>query len=429
MQVTDQHTQCDEARPNCGNCAKRGTECSFQIFDPVPQIKSSITRQGISSPLIHVFSLDQAAGTNIALSDGLLSPVMQSELRQQVPEKYQIDFEHVLAHFATKTIPTLSPGSAAQNAWHKGLPIFALQHPFVLHGILALGCLHLSTLASTPEEKDRYQTRAATQMNTGLEQYRSEILNIRISNAEALLSFSTLFTTFTNYLSHTECKKALDTVQRGYQDTGPPEELISTLVNSVCNTFRCIRGVLVILVPCWHHLKSGLLQPIVERDWWPSPVVMTPEETVLDQKLRHLETMWSNPDRMYEYSHDTLRAALKSLREAFALNSRLADYAVPGDASEPKMFDWTSIFDWPVSLSLDFISQLEQRRMEPWVIVAHFAVLPSTIEGPFWIDGMGQNILSAAAIVIGEDNWHWIEWPASTIGVNLQTLLHANIVL
>jgi hypothetical protein len=103
----------------------------------------------------------------------------------------------------------------------------------------------------------------------------------------------------------------------------------------ICRIFRSMRGVLVILVPCYHHIRSGILEPILERDWRPAPIVVTAEDIEIDRKLRRLELMWSQPGKTYEYSFDALRSALKDLRENFAVVARLKDCPFPGGMLGP----------------------------------------------------------------------------------------------
>jgi hypothetical protein len=164
----------------------------------------------------------------------------------------------------------------------------------------------------------------------------------------------------------------------------------------MCSIFRSIRGVLVMLVPCWEHLCRGTLQPIVQHSWWPSSVS---EEIRNDQKFRHLETMWFTPGRSYDYSFDTFGIAIKSLHEKIVQTCK---------GIEQQPFDWTLVLHWPAQIIQEFLVLLEIRSMEAWVIVAHFAMLPAKVEGIFWREGSATNIITAVAIFVGEENWNWI---------------------
>lgn len=331
--------------------------------------------------------------------------------------------KHILSNYASNTVPTLFYGHEAQAAWSEAIPSLATQYQFVLHGILAIGSLHLSRLANTTAEQAVYRDIAATQLNAGMVDYRKEIQKLTTANAEALFAFSSSITSY-NFLSEgTECFFALGEFRTaGHDVIEGYETLITTLLRSVCSIFRSMRGVLVIFVPCWRHIRSGLLAPVVTRDWWPARLPVSPSAITQDLRLRDLELLWSQPLNAYEYSFDTFRSALKSLREAFALVSRLVDAADPdGTPGEPS-FDWASVVSWPVELSLEFLLLLEQRRLEPWVLVAHYGMLFVTVNNNIWLEGLGSSIVATAALVIGEEHWKWIEWPAAVVELDLHRL-------
>jgi hypothetical protein len=372
--------------------------------------------------MTHVFS---ARDNEPLSSDGtLLHGKVQDALLEHLPAHDRSKMKTILNHFATETIKTFSPGTAADVAWREALPLLATRHSYVLNGILAVGCLHLSTLTSDASEKEEYQNIAAIQMNSGMTEYRSEVQNVTTSNAEALFAFSTTITTFVLCTAGIECRTALESLEETQLSEEHQQRIVSSSTQSICRIFRAIRGCLVILVPCYHHIRSGTFGPVVERDWWPPHVPITIEELGQDQKLRHLETMWSQPGKAYEYSFDCLRGALKSLRETFALISRLATCVFPGDSSSDNTFDWTAIMQWPTDLPLEFISLLEQRRMEAWVLVAHYALLLArvTIKINPWLDGLATNMFKTSALVIGADNWDWISWPAAVLGIDMECL-------
>lgn len=132
--------------------------------------------------------------------------------------------------------------------------------------------------------------------------------------------------------------------------------------------------------------------------------------------------MWARPDRAYDYSFDTLRLVLKSLRASFALVSRLERIGSILKEKGDGEFDWASVIHGPVQLTLDFLLLLEQLHMEAWVIAAHFAILPAKARDVPWLNGLPVNIITTAAFVIGEEHWTWIAWPVEEVGLNLKRL-------
>jgi hypothetical protein len=372
--------------------------------------------------MTHVFP---ARGNASPPSDRtLLHDKVQDALLEHLPAADRPKMKIVLNHFAAQTIKTFSPGTAADEAWRQALPALITHHRYVLNGVLAVGCLHLATLTKDASQKEDYQDIAATQMNHGMIEYRSEVQNVATGNAEALFAFSTTITTFILCTAGTECRVALESLKETQISKEQHQRIVSSTTESICRIFRAIRGCLVILVPCYHHIRSGILGPVVERDWWPAHIPITTEELDQDQKLRRLETMWSQPGKAYEYSFDCLRRALKSLRETFALISRLATCVFPGDDPSEKTFDWAAIMQWPTDLPLEFLSLLEQRRMEAWVLMAHYALLLArvTIKINPWLDGLAVSMFKTSALVIGQENWDWISWPAAILGIDMEWL-------
>lgn len=303
-------------------------------------------------------------------------------------------------------------------AWRKVLPRVAMEYAFVTHGMLAAGALHLAQFAKTQEDRQMYQDVAATHMNIGMVQFRAEIQKVSTQNAEALFAFSTTTTIYVSKTVITDCEASIKAIVTDSDLDNTAS--ITMLVHTVCRIFRALRGVLVVLVPCWDQIQGGPLQPIVQRDWWPPSIPVTSEEIEVDHRLRRLEKLWSRPGRTYEYSFDTLRHALKGLREVTAVVSRLL--AQVEDTANGQSFDWASVIHWPVAFSHEFLTLLEQRSVEAWVILAHYAMLPQKVTDILWLDGWGTSIVTTAALVVGECNWEWIAWPATDVGLDLESL-------
>jgi hypothetical protein len=49
-------------------------------------------------------------------------------------------------------------------------------------------------------------------------------------------------------------------------------------------------------------------------------------------------------------------------------------------------------------------------------------MLPAKAGNVPWLDGLPMNIITTAALVIGEEYWTWIAWPVEAIGLDLKLL-------
>ncbi|KAF2678065.1 hypothetical protein K458DRAFT_318100 [Lentithecium fluviatile CBS 122367] len=408
--------KCDLSRPDCKNCTRRGVECGFRNFDPAPRSFTSTNGQAVSSASL---SLQPYASP----PQSPPPPVFLESILDDFPEILRPRFKQLLHHFATETSATISHNGSAQAAWCAAIPQFTASHQFVLKGMFAVTALHLSRNITVEKEREHFHHIAAAQMNTGLIRYRETIGNVTAENAEALFLYSVTATSFTLLASADECHELLQSISSENQAQTQRLAAIAGLVHAITKVLCCLRGVRVILVPCWHLIANGILSPLVKRDWWPHPIPTSPQAVEEDKKLRNIERLWMQPGRRYEYWFDILIQALKKLREDFALVSLLGAGNSNGPNQENSIsFDWSSVLTWPIGAPPEFTNLLEQRKPEAWIILAHYAILPAKAGQIWWIKDLAPNIVSTAALVLGEGMWKWINWPASTVGVDLNSL-------
>lgn len=348
-----------------------------------------------------------------------LDALPQDELLKHFPDVSRPRFKQLLQHFAIETSPTITHSDAAQAAWCAAVPQLTARHPFVLQGAMAMSALHLSKHTGIEREQKYLRDIAALQMNTGLIRYREAISNVTEANAESLFIYSIATTVWIFFTTADDFRDILGQFDHLVHDPHQRRVIETKLVSYVSRVLRTLRGVLVILVPCWHLVANGILADVAKRDWWPYPVPTSPEALEDDRKLASLEGLWMQPGHQYEYNVDALRQALKSLREDFA---RVSQLTVSQDATSTRygrLVDWTCVLTWPIALPLAFVELVEARRPEAWVILAHYAILPAKVEFIFWINEFAPNIITSAAMVLGQDMWKWIRWPAEVVGVDL----------
>ncbi|KAF2261803.1 hypothetical protein CC78DRAFT_570284 [Lojkania enalia] len=429
--------KCDERRPSCANCTKRGLDCSFLSVDPAWRISNSSSssqhqkNSGLESSFkIHVFHQCSPKSVYPTFPSSLLDPSTFQALVQGFPGLVQPRFKMLLHHFVINTSSSISFNDSGRMAWLIAVPQLVETHRFVLHGVLAVTALHISRSLRSETEKRGYLSIAAGQLNTGLSRYRVALQDISKRNADALFAFSTLMTAYLLALASDDCVVALSSIKRKHLSTDQMQYIVEEAISQNTKILRFLRSTLVIVVPCWKTICRGLLSPLANRDWWPTiRYPATPRALEEDRRLHALECMWMEDERKFEYYFETLESALKYLRECFALVSQLS---VPSDTASKNtglgtIIDMSAVFVWPFKTSIEFITLLEQRQPEAWVILAHYAILPGRIGKLWWLDSMASNMVETAAIVLGEDKWGLLEWPASVVGVNLDDLRSSSV--
>lgn len=427
------YRQCDQTRPSCRNCTKRKLECSFPLIDPsgrfagpVPQ---TLQHSGLAQVLVLPKSRPEPNASGMLSSlppPGFLDTLLQNGLLQNIPENQHHRLKDVMPHFFTATSASLAVTSSGRATWSNGIPRLANRYPFVVDGVFGVASLHLSYIKQNEAEKVFYSNIAIDQLNKGLAQYRQELSNVTESNAEALFSFSTIMSSWVVATVGEECAATIQTLKTSGQSMAERDAATTDLAFSTARIFRYLRGVLFILTPYWTHISKGVFGPITQKDWSSHPVPASPSAVEADRKLHALERMWMRPGRKYEYYFDTLASTLKSLRESFALISQLSVPLQDNSDSEQylgyqesDLTDWTAVMPWVIHARIEFAVLLEQRVLEAWVILAHYAILPARARGVWWLEKLPENIVSGAAVVVGEENWGLIEWPARCVGVDL----------
>jgi hypothetical protein len=341
-------------------------------------------------------------------------------IADDIPDFLRPRYQSLLHHFFTVTSQSISTNRAAFSVWPVAIPKLVQSHPYVLEGIFAMTALHLSRSLAIEKDRKTNFNIAAGKMNNGLSRFTKELQHVTEDNAEALFVFSVVTTCWTLTTLGVESKVSVQSIKDGNYTSNSIQGTISQLVLMASRIFRCLRGVLIILGPCWRCVAGGILSPVVDRPWWPNPTLASTGALEEDHKLKALEELWMYPGQKYDYYIDTLRSSLKLLRESFALVSQLTVVSGAGEAQT--VTDWTSTMVWPTQASFEFIALIEQKNTEAWVILAHYAILPARVEGVWWMEGFPSNLVATAALVLGENRWKYLQWPAREVGLDLESL-------
>ncbi|RSL55589.1 hypothetical protein CEP54_009326 [Fusarium duplospermum] len=142
--------KCDEQRPSCANCIKRGHECEFL--------------------------------TESRLNSNLLAPVAPLSLNM-------LDLR-LMHNFTNSTYATFSRHQIIRNFWKGPLISIALQCDYLMRALLATSALHMAH--NTPEEKEFYVSTALTYHRAASREAVVLLADIKKESAEELFMFSIL---------------------------------------------------------------------------------------------------------------------------------------------------------------------------------------------------------------------------------------------
>ncbi|GJC87701.1 sterol regulatory element-binding protein ECM22 [Colletotrichum liriopes] len=94
----------------------------------------------------------------------------------------------LMHHYTTSTAHTLALRADMQDVWRTVVPQMGYEHPFVLHGILAVSAIHKAHLL--PSQREKYLDIAAYHQTRGLEGFRTALFYIRDTNWKPSFCFS-----------------------------------------------------------------------------------------------------------------------------------------------------------------------------------------------------------------------------------------------
>ncbi|KAE8150975.1 hypothetical protein BDV25DRAFT_153477 [Aspergillus avenaceus] len=249
--------KCDEQKPSCLNCLRRGYNCEY-----------------LSRPLDSDNQDDAVTHTPSPGND--LPELPMTELR-------------LLHHFTTSTYATMSSRENIKTIWRVTVPQLAFSCDCLMRAILALSALHLSRLE--PEERRmQYQKLAVSHYDAALRSSTLTILHLSVENCHALYACSELIFLFNLVHPHLS-----------------PNPLLS-YTNEVAPWLTLLRGIRTIAYPFVESLKVGVLGPLLAVNEGSAPDKTIIESLdVFDAHIRRSQI--TNP------STSTYLAAIENLRQ------------------------------------------------------------------------------------------------------------------
>lgn len=265
------------------------------------------------------------------------------------------------------------------HVWQVDIPHMALSHPFLMHGLLAISALHLSTVQ--PDRRLELARRAAISEHLALPSFRDFVSHGNAENIHAVFAFAGFVVPY---------------VVSGTSFT--PGGAIPCLDDDKAHWFFAFRGQLHMLVRSWEELARGPFSPLLVRRRPATDYSDNPEDIHLAKLHGLMQPDHCSSEKEIE-TWAVCGIALDELRRVFVL---------PQSPSRSKTM--IAIHVWPGTVSERFVQLIHQRQPEALVVLAHYCVLLKRVDSCWWLKGVGTRLLEA----IDEElvsNWRqWIQW-------------------
>ena len=255
-----------------------------------------------------------------------------------------------------------------------------------MRGLLAVSALHLAHFAS-PGKRERYAAQAAVQQDLALSAVRPAMSNVTKENCDALFIFSTIVLVLTF---------AQPCVPGTLVFTEPRDQGMSEWLS-------LIRGVHSILISAWDWIEGGKISPILKSGGYRTPpeFLGPPESDRLVELSNLIEEATIDEADLEIYN-----AAIAKLRRSFAI----------AYSSDTRICNLAPAFAWPIGVSDEYIALLRKHTPEALAIFAHYSILLKKLDGFWWVQGWGTNILSTTYGLLDNAHRLWIRWPIQECG-------------
>ena len=294
-----------------------------------------------------------------------------------------IDLE-LLHHYTTSTYSTIDDRPATLQTWKETVPKIALEHPFLMYGLLAVSALHL---ASIHPKRARALIAVATERQTrALPIYQAQVLAANEQNCHALFLFSKLLAIQMFAMRRLE---------------NPIRNNDITIGCGALNWLGLIRGGCSLLFSVWHHIAPGPLHALVTLKEGP----VNKRGGLNDLQLTALLPLLTSPDLSPSMS-EIYCTTLNQLRETFFAASIVDERASARD----------SACHWPAVVSQDYLHLLNREETpEALILLAHYCVLLKHLEDCWFMQGHAAWMIDLIQHRLDKGLRKWIEWPLQNI--------------
>ncbi|KAF2870497.1 hypothetical protein BDV95DRAFT_495800 [Massariosphaeria phaeospora] len=379
FQCKQRHTKCNEDYPQCSNCVRLTIDCTWPLSSRPRNLLQPHHPDGavLSSqsphPEIHVSPFNTSHTKPLEIN--AVTAVTE----------YSLSEMKLLHHWTSKTCQSIHPQVTATNSvWETECTELALEHTFLLHGLLALAAVHKAVSAPT-NDKRSLQLQADAQLNKALATYRRNLEHPTAETAVPMFLLASVLISYNMACAQLE----------------PPEDPIG----AIHHCFRLLQGVRVVIHPHWELVRSSSVYRLL-TDIVTNPTLDPgPEDEVAE--IVHLRALVLEAADVDAQDREACIDAISGLHRAFVRTRKCS----------PDLNEHSVMFMWAASLTDHFLLLLSRQNPLAVVILSHHAVLMSETRYAWYIYRWPQRIVSAAEKILGarSDLLKWLEWPLRCI--------------
>lgn len=288
--------------------------------------------------------------------------------------------------FSTETYKSLSNDPSDHDVWQMEIPRKALEHDFLLSGILAVAALH--TAASIEGSAAlSYIDTALEYHNVASAPYRLALDNLTPLNCDAVFAHSIITTVIGISLPRLTATR----------------DESSNMMENIVVVFELLQGVkkIIWISKPWLHTRLFTSR----HEFWKDN--LSEPEPEADAALAKLTTLNDKMAALDPEQHRINRDAIMLLRRCYSR------HAIARDAA--------SVLTWLAAVDKDFVDRLRRRQPFPLLVLMHWAVLLGGLDGQmWWAKDSGKALITELSAALQHDAFQ-LEgthlWPREKMGL------------
>ncbi|KAF2108841.1 hypothetical protein BDV96DRAFT_503782 [Lophiotrema nucula] len=363
IQCKQRHTKCDEVHPQCTNCVRLEIQCSW------PDRKNGLSPQAQSPhPETHVIMAQGSRSfTRINSPAAAVSVLGLDDMR-------------LLHHWTTKTCKSMDLG-AMSSIWQEDFIEIGFEHPFLLHGFLAVAAIH-KAVSAPQTDNSKLLLQADLHITNALRTYRQHLVNPTRESCVPMFIMATVLAMYNLGIAQLE----------------EPEDSIS----AIHHCFRLIKGVQVVLQPHWDHVKQNQYFHLMANK------AMSSRADALDtREVPEIMRLQELADGLEEQDQKACTQAIHELHKTYI---SIANCAETEDV-------YSVMFVWPSVVTDRYLDLLSSQNPIAAIILSYFAVLLAKSRQNWWFRDWPRRIIIASQRIVDKspEFQEWMQLPMATL--------------
>ncbi|EHK48432.1 hypothetical protein TRIATDRAFT_214444 [Trichoderma atroviride IMI 206040] len=380
--------KCGEEKPSCRHCFRRSIPCLYPSKDAllIPPAKAS------SSPV----SVATAAASPTVAPSATQLPQSRND---PIPTYTTKDMA-LLHHWTWSTSQSVADFPDVSRYWQTVFPQIAFEHVFVMHAILSLAALHQAYL--DPKRRRQLTMEAIRYHNQALQGFQRGIASMNDGNSDALFACSSLniIYVFAMY------GQLYDDVELDMTPAARQSRILGA------EWLPMVRGVEAILRPVYQRVRLGPFGSLLSLGNW-DHLDPDSERVADDERFRRLGSIWADcGDReIYDKALFCVRKSLAYMKQFETMNPETA-----GTLAYNRRLSGPLV--WIYITPEEYFLRLHQRQPHAMLLFAYFGVVLHSLNGYWFFERWGRNIVQVVDDLLGEYWKPWTEWPRQVVGLS-----------